>query len=425
MKRFAAISALCLWGLSTVVEATPYHCTAKVLLPSYRARETVFTDRVVFDNDESRAWILFWWSEYLHSTHQELAGINIEPDCEVMPADAGAQQARMSAKMTGWKMMQNPVIEVQWSPTKTRPPGEFDPLAVEIFAGHRMNQSAPKPAVTAPPASAIAEPPKKHHYYYCSSEQRPPTMYFSSAFDTPDESPMAMMEGYSKFLAQKYGYHAVYPPSCFGAHGSLAEAQADVQQRMKDLRVAGKWKIVETGWAWGATPPPPRTPLPPGMDPAVDQLPEPFRTWTIKEVPGSRAYCQQTAMISSVFDCDCFARAVVHARIANRANYRTPEPGREDMAGFDPLTNLFYTDSLPCTECVDDARLRKYAVEQTRRSLANVIAQKGESHPSVTRTISCAADRFAADFSAKPSVPGIKGWMNNAISTCFSKHAND
>ena len=55
------------------------------------------------------------------------------------------------------------------------------------------------------------------------------------------------------------------------------------------------------------------------MDPAVTQLPEPFRTWTINEVPASKLHCERTPMISGVFDCDCFARAVVHARIANEA----------------------------------------------------------------------------------------------------------
>jgi len=233
-----------------------------------------------------------------------------------------------------------------------------------------------------------------------------------------------MAAGFKTFLEQKYGYHTENTLACFGAHGTLAEAQADVQQRMKDLRVAGKWKIVETGWAWGGTPLAPPTPLPAGMDPAVNQLPEPFRTWAIKEVPGSKAYCAQTPMISALFDCDCFSRAVLHARIANAGDYRTPVPGREDMAGFDPLGNLFYNEKLPCTECLDDTRLSKYATEQVNKSLANVIAQKGSSAPSVTRTTSCAVARFVADFRAKPYVGGIQGWMNNAISTCYSKYAN-
>lgn len=411
-------------AVASDTEGKPYHCTAKVLLPTNRAHETVFTNRKVVTSDESLAWVLFWWSEYLHSKYAELTGLNIEPDCEVFPADAGAQQARMGNKMTGWKMMMNNVVEVEWTLTKTPPPGELDPLAIEILAGHRMNQTAPQPTPSAPPASASVEPVKKHHYYYCSTEQRPPTMYFSSAFDTSDEQPLAMMAGFKKYLEQKFGYQAVYPPACFGAHGSLAAAQADLQQRMKDLRVVGKWKIVETGWAWGGTPPAPPTPIPAGMDPAVAQLPEPFRTWTINEVPASKGYCQQTPTISGVFDCDCFARAVVHARIANKALYRTPVPGREDMAGFDPINNLIYSGTLSCAECLDDARLRKYAAEQTRVSLANIIAQRGESDPSVTKTISCAVTRFAADFRAKPSAAGVKGWMNNAIATCWSKNAN-
>lgn len=405
-------------------EGKPYHCTASVLLPTYRAHETKYQNRVVFKSDESAAWILFWWSEYLHEKFS-LGDLNIEPNCEVIADDPAVQQTRLSNELTGWKMMQNPVIEVDWSPTKTRPPGEFDPQAVEIFAGHRFNQTPPPPRPSAPPASASVEPPKKHHYYYCSSEQRPPTMYFSGAFDNTDERPEAMVAGYNKFLEQKYGYHGVYPAVCFGSAGTLAATQAELQQRMKDLRVVGKWKIVETGWAWGGTPPPPPTPVPPGVDPAVNQLKEPFRTWTINEVPASKAYCQQTPMISAVFDCDCFSRAVVHARIADAPNYRTPEPGREDMAGFDPLTNLFYGHTLTCAECLDDARLTKYATEQVQKSLANVIQQKGSSAPSVTHATSCAVTRFVADFRAKPSVPGIKAWMNNSIATCWTKHGND
>ena len=94
------------------------------------------------------------------------------------------------------------------------------------------------------------------------------------------------------------------------------------------------------------------------------------------------------------------------------------------MAGFDPLTNLFYNNTIPCTECLDDARLKKYATVQVKRSLANVIAQKGEKDLSVTKTMSCAVSKFAADFRTKPYVSGIQGWMNNAIATCFSKYAN-
>jgi hypothetical protein len=436
MVRCRMVSMLWLCGLAAISaaapaaaqtpsgEGKPYHCTASVLLPTYRAHETYYQDRVVFKSDESVAWILFWWSEFLH-TKYSLGDLNISPNCDVISADPAAQQARLNAEKTGWKMMMNPFVEVDWAPTQTPPPGESEPVSVEIFAGHRMNQTPPAPRPSAPPASATAEPVKNHHYYYCSSEQRPPTMYFSSAFDTTDEHPQAMAEGFKKFLEQKYGYHTENTLACFGAHGTLAAAQADVQQRMKDLRVVGKWKIVETGWVWGGTPPPPPTPVPPGVDPAVNQLKEPFRTWAINEVPGSKAYCAQTPMISGVFDCDCFSRAVLHARIANAGDYRTPVPGREDMAGFDPLGNLFYGDKLPCTECLDDARLSKYASEQVKKSLANVIQQKGSSDPSVTHTTSCAVAKFVADFRAKPYVSGIQGWMNNAIATCYSKHAND
>lgn len=439
IARFLAVGRLWLCGLAATVaagaaiapeaatppsaEGKPYHCTATVLLPSNRAHLTVFTNRVVFKSDESLSWILFWWSEFLHSKYP-LTDLNVSPDCEVFPSDSAAQQARMSAKETGWKMMMNNIVQVDWAPTQTPPPGEFEPAGVEIMAGHRMNQPPPKPTPSVPPASATAEPVKKHHYYYCSSEQIPPTMYFSRAFDTTDERPEAMVAGFKEFLQQKYGYQTAGTLPCFGNYSTLADAQAGVQQRVKDLRVVGKWKIVETGWAWGGTPPPPPTPIPAGMDPAVAQLPEPFRTWTINEVPASKGYCTQNAILSAVFDCDCFARAVVHARIANAGDYRTPVPGREDMAGFDPLPNLFYGDKLPCTECLDDTRLTKYATDQVQRSLANVIAQKGASDPSVTRTTSCAVSRFVADFRAKPYVGGIEGWMNNAISTCFRKYGN-
>jgi hypothetical protein len=405
-------------------EGKPYHCFASALLPTYRAHETYYQDRVVFKSDESLAWILFWWSEFLH-TKYSLGDLTISPYCEVISADPAAQQTRLNGEKTGWKMMMNPFVEVDWAPTQTPPPGESEPMSVEIIAGHRMNQTPPPPPPSAPPASATAEPVKKHHYYYCSSEQRPPTMYFSRAFDTTDERPQGMMAGYKKFLEQKYGYHSEYPAACFGAHSTLTEAQTDLQQRLKDLRVAGKWKIVETGWTWGGTPPAPPTPLPAGMDPAVNQLKEPFRTWAINEVPASKAFCAQTPKISGVFDCDCFARAVLHARVANAAEYRTPVPGREDMAGFDPLTNLFYGDTLTGAECLDDARLTKYATEQVTKVLANVIAEKGSSAPMVTHTTSCAVSKFVADFRAKPNPIGAQGWMNNAIATCVTKHGSD
>ncbi len=158
------------------------------------------------------------------------------------------------------------------------------------------------------------------------------------------------------------------------------------------------------------------------MDPAVGQLPEPFRTWAIKEVPGSKAYCAQNPVLPRLFDCDCFARAVLHARIANAGNYRTPVPGMEDMSGFEPLGNLFYGEKLPCTECLDDARLTKYATDEAQRALANVIAQKGASDPSVTRTIGCTVSKFVPDFRAKPYVPNAQGFFNYRFSGCWTKY---
>ena len=408
---------------------TPYHCYFDVVLPSDRKHTTMYTNGV-FYSDEERPWIDFWWSEYIHSTYH-ITNANVAPNCAPFPADPAKQQSAMSSDETNWKLHNYNIVHVDWKPTKTPPAGESEPAGPEIAAGHRLNQpiinppaQSPAPAAAAvhglPPAST--PPPGRVYHYYCSSEMGFPTIYFSAAFDTTDTNPIPMEEGYKRFLEQKYAYKSPNQLACFGNYSTLAEVQADMQKRAHDMRASGKWKVVDTGWTWGGTPPPPPTPVPAGMDLSVAQLQEPFRKRAIDEVPNSKQYCQDHAILSGMFDCDCFAKMVLHERIAHASEYHVPQGG-QDEGGWEPLGNLFYSEKLPCTECISDTRLAKYAVAEANKSLANVIAQKGASDPSVTNTSQCTATKFILDFKAKPYIGLAQGTLSNAFSTCWKRYA--
>ena len=156
------------------------------------------------------------------------------------------------------------IVHVDWKPTRTPPPGEYEPAGAEIAAGRRLNQPPTNPASAAPVATQVAATHPTHptggggkYHYYCSSDMGQSTIYFSSAFDTDDTNPRPMEEGFKKFLEQKYSYKFPDQLPCFGNYKTLAEVQADAQERMKVMRASGKWKVVETGWTWGGTPPAP------------------------------------------------------------------------------------------------------------------------------------------------------------------------
>ncbi|MGH8264850.1 MAG: hypothetical protein ACRET4_15330 [Steroidobacteraceae bacterium] len=112
---------------------------------------------------------------------------------------------------------------------------------------------------------------------------------------------------------------------------------------------------------------------------------------------------------------------VLRQRIAHASEYRVTQ-NPNDTGGWDPLENLFYSDRLPCTECISDARLTKYATDEARNSMINAITNHSIPAAGVKSVEDCTATKLVTDFRAKPFMGLAQGTLNTAITTCWKQY---
>jgi hypothetical protein len=250
-------------------------------------------------------------------------------------------------------------------------------------------------------------------YLFCVGAASPQsTIYYSGTIVTTEKNTNPVHVAFFQFLKQKYSYKGPgdYPGDlqCTGVR-TLEEARSYEQIYVNRDR-QNKRNVIETGWTYNGTPPPP---APQGQDPRLAQIPEPFRRRALDEISQSKAYCQDNVLLSGLFDCACLSKVVLNYRIAHAQEYHAPRGGH-DTGGWEPFVNLLVAgEQLNCSECISDERISKWAAAQTIKSLSPDYPDADKKF--MTR---CVSRSFLANFRAKPYVSWERDHWIQAGQSC-------
>jgi hypothetical protein len=178
-----------------------------------------------------------------------------------------------------------------------------------------------------------------------------------------------------------------------------------------------KQKVVQLAWTYGGVPPltvaappspPPAAPAAPAVLTAAD------RQAAEAEVPQSKSYCQQN--YPGVFDCDCFAQAVLHHRLAHPEEWIRDQDGARRPPVHDLAIGIQY--KLDCTECLDDQRLAAWAQKTVAGGLTQAVMTKTITQAQVDHYADCVGKAFPARLRASPYLHRIQPAMNEARISC-------
>jgi hypothetical protein len=133
------------------------------------------------------------------------------------------------------------------------------------------------------------------------------------------------------------------------------------------------------------------------------------------EMPQSKAYCEQN--YRGLFDCDCFARAVLHHRLAHPEEWQTLKAGeRRRVPVHDLAIGIQYR--LDCAECLDNARLAAWARTSVQQSFSEMVMTKMFTQANVDAYADCVAKAFPERFHQTPYLDKYQQALNDARLSC-------
>ncbi len=280
MKTSFAAAAALLFGAALAApaasaQATAFQCMATSVGPGGQ-NVVIYVSQMISGDMSQRPTLTAAWGQYVQSTYQ-LASL-ASTLCNPFGTDPATQQRVLAAEQNAWQKRNMNIVQVNWVPgqkPKSADDSNTNPYATA--APDKAANAAPKDAASkdAPaadaPAPADAGPPPRATY--CYSDEKKPTIYFSDAFDTADlPNPNVWVNGFAKFLAQKYTYKGAV--SCKDSD-TIFNAQGAIRDQKDTLQ--GK-QTVDTEWTY--EPPAPGDPAPADAAPAA--TPAPKKTTTHK-----------------------------------------------------------------------------------------------------------------------------------------------
>jgi len=163
-------------------------------------------------------------------------------------------------------------------------------------------------------------------------------------------------------------------------------------------------KITNVDWSYTA-------PAPTAAPPATPATPEQA---ALAEVPQSKGFCEQN--FRGLFDCDCFAQAVVHYRLAHPDEWIVDVDGKRRVPVHDLAVGVKYR--LDCTECLDDQRLMAWAHKTIAEEFSQQVMTKLITQAQADTYANCVAKAFPAKFRANPYLDRYLAAMNQARESC-------
>ncbi|HTL96433.1 MAG TPA: hypothetical protein VL157_12865 [Gemmatimonadaceae bacterium] len=252
--------------------------------------------------------------------------------------------------------------------------------------------------------------------------------YVSRVFNVQQADAPKVNPAWNQVMTSTYGITALPYQSCQGPYPSVALADSTRTRFIDNITNTFHQQVNQLQWTYGGAPAltvPASTPATTAS--ATTSAPKPPATITDAdrsafqaEVPQSKAYCDQN--YAGLFDCDCFAQAVLHHRLAHPEEMIRDHDGARRPPVHDLAIGIQY--KLDCTECLDDARLRAWAHKQAEGSLQQQVMTKMLTQAQADRFSDCVAKAFPAKFRATPTLGQELNAYNAVYASCGNPRAS-
>jgi len=244
--------------------------------------------------------------------------------------------------------------------------------------------------------------------------------YVSPIFNVSPDNATKVNPAWNQVMTSQYGITALPDLSCQGPYPRVTTADSARSKFINLVQNTMKQKVVQLDWTYAGAPPlavaaapaaPPAAPSP-AAAPAV--LTAADRQSAEAEVPQSKSYCEVN--YRGVFDCDCFAQAVLHHRLAHPEEWIRDVDGARRPPVHDLAIGITY--KLDCTECLDDQRLMAWARKTVQEQFGQAVMGNRITQAQVDHYADCVAKAFPARLRASPYLHQIQPAMNEARISC-------
>jgi len=225
--------------------------------------------------------------------------------------------------------------------------------------------------------------------------------YVSPVFKVAPAEAMKVNPAWNQVMTSQYGITALPYLSCQGPYPSDAVADSARTKFIENLRNTMKQQVNELSWTYGGAP-------------AVKVAPPPPRQAAQAGVANSKGYCTQN--LKGLFDCDCFAQAVLKHRLAHPEEWKTDRDGTRWVPDHDLHVGIPFR--LDCTACLEDARLTAWARKTVSDGFGQQLMSKLITQAQVDRYSDCAAKGFVARYRANPYLDKYQAALNEARIAC-------
>jgi hypothetical protein len=248
---------------------------------------------------------------------------------------------------------------------------------------------------------AAAQPDTQ--YLVCSARNRENTAgYVSGAMAVKPDSSAGAETAWRAMASSKYS--ALDSSTACMRFDASAAADAKRSTVLDNMQDDGL-KITAVEWSY--TPPPTPTTAPPAAPATPEQA-------ALAEIPQSKGFCEQN--FPGLFDCNCFAQAVLHYRLAHPDEWIVDVDGKRRVPVHDLAVGVKYR--LDCTECLDDQRLMAWARKTVSAEFGQMVMTKLMTQAQVDNYANCVAKAFPAKYRANPYLDKYLAAMNQARESC-------
>jgi hypothetical protein len=244
--------------------------------------------------------------------------------------------------------------------------------------------------------------------------------YVSPIFNVAPGDAMKVDPAWHQIMTSQYGITALPYKSCQGPYPSNANADSMRTQFITYIENTMKQKVVQLNWTYSGAAPITVAAAPPSAPSAAAPAAPAVLTAADKEaaqaeVPQSKGYCEQN--YAGVFDCDCFAQAVLHHRLAHPEEWITEKAGNKYRPPIHDLA-IGIQYKLDCTECLDNQRLSAWARKTVEGEMSQQVMTKLITQAQVDTYANCVAKAFPGKFRATPTLDKVQPAMNEARVSC-------
>jgi hypothetical protein len=245
---------------------------------------------------------------------------------------------------------------------------------------------------------AVVAGKRKPTHTYCVSETSQGTLYTAGPVDTGMSVNLSLWNrGFDQLLTQKYSYKG--PVYC--NIGSPQEITRLLAARVAGARAASR-QVVDTAWKYDPSVVATANPAPakrdddpePAQRPVAPNPSRQARDLAAKEMPDSVAFCTKDMALSTVFNCDRFARVVYNYRVAH-AN-EPPEP----------VANLVARHKLNCAECIDNTRVSLW------------VSNRANADGLENRVTNCVTQKVIVTLYKTPDPARLREFYKDAVTAC-------